>query len=370
MVEPAFRRDERTRERIDYWRAMPKPDMHFHFFGAARPATVLELAEKNGRALHSGTLSLLREGRFFDEDFSDFIATYRDIRDCFVTREDFERLAWEALEDAASDGVRYVSARLNWQYRMGENLSRDMMEAIDMGRRSAEKAFGIKTRCFIDFPGWEDRSCSAGCVAFAAAQRHLGIAGVDMVGLHNPIHPEDIRSLKQAKKEGLNIVAHAGEIKGPEEIWGLLNNFPVKRIAHGLAAVQDAGLLDHLAEHNIVIEVCPVSNLCTRRIQSIESHPAPSFIDHGVPIVIACDDPVLFRTSLSEQYAVLETRVNLSTDHLIAACRRGFEIACIEGEEKEELLKAFETWCTNTFLTDIPHDNSKKHHVPPPSEKP
>ena len=349
MVDSSFRDDDKTRERTHFWRTMPKPDMHFHFFGAARPFTVLELAEKNGRDLQKGTLSLLQDGRFFDRDFQDFINTYRDIRDCFVTKEDFERLAWEALEDAASDGVLYVAARLNWQYRVRETLTLDMMEAIDSGRRSAEKAFGIKTRCFIDFPGWEDRSCSDGCVEFASAHRHLGIAGVDMVGLHEPIHREDIRTLEKAKDEGLKLVAHAGEMKGPEEVRALMNHFPVKRIAHGLAAATDRGILEHLAEKNIVIEVCPVSNLCTRRIPSIAGHPVRSFIDFGVPIVIASDDPMLFRTTLSEQYAVLETQVNLSMDRLIRACRRGFEIACVEPDEKKELLEVLDQWCGDTL---------------------
>jgi len=352
MADLTARIGAKTRERIDFWRSMPKPDMHLHSFGVARTSTVLELAEKNGSILQDATISLLQIGRFFDADFRDFIATYRDIRDCFVTKDDFERLVWETLEDAASDGVRYVAIRVNWQYRMGQDLSQDMMEAIDSGRNSAEKAFGIKTRCFIDFPGWEDRSYATGCVEFAMAHRHLGIVGVDMVGLHSPIHAEVIRALKQAKSGGLYIVAHAGEVKGTEEVWEVLHNFPVSRIAHGLAAVQDANLLKHLADTHIAIEVCPVSNLCTQRIQRIEDHPARSFIAYGVPIVIASDDPMLFRTTLSEQYAVLETKANLSTDHLIEACRRGFEIACLDSSDKEELLRAFEGWYAETFSSD------------------
>jgi adenosine deaminase len=341
--------EAKTGVSIDFWRSMPKPDMHFHLFGAARPSTVLELAEKNGRILRDTTVSLLQKNRFFDKDFQDFIDTYREIRDCFVTKNDFERLVWETLEDAALDGVRYVSVRVNWQYRMGESLSHEMMEAIDSGRNSAERAFGIKTRCFIDFPGWEERSYASGCVKFAMAHRHLGIVGVDMVGSHSPIHEEDIRSLRQAKTAGLQVVAHAGEVKGAEEMWGVLHNFPVSRITHGLAAVQDVELLKHLANANIAIEVCPVSNLCTQRIQRIENHPARSFIDYAVPIVVASDDPTLFRTTLSEQYSVLETKANLSTNQLIEACRRGFEIACLDSSDKEELLTTFEGWYAETF---------------------
>lgn len=360
MAVSTERIEGNTGERVDFWRSMPKPDMHLHLFGAARPSTVLELAEKNERILPDDTIALLQAGRFFDEDFSDFIHTYRNIRDCFVTRDDFERAAWEALEDAASDGVRYVAVRVNWQYRIEENLTRDMLEAIDFGRHSAEKAFGIKTRCFIDFPGWENRPCATGCTEFAMVYRHLGVVGVDMVGSHSPLHADDIRALKQAKAEGLYVVAHAGEVKGSNEVWEVLNNFPVSRIAHGLAAVQDTNLLKHLADTRTVIEVCPVSNICTRRIQQIEGHPACSFVSYGVPIVIGSDDPALFRTTLSEQYAVLESQAKLSTDDLIEACRLGFEIACIDSGEKEELLRVFEEWYDGAFSSEIAAGASMK----------
>ena len=352
MIDPTARMDEKTRERIGFWRAMPKPDMHVHLIGAARSSTVLELAEKNGRTLRNATLSLLQLGRCFEEDFRDFIDTYRDIRDCFVTYDDFERLVWEVLEDAASDGVRYVAGRLNWQYQEGQDLNVDIMEAIDSGRRSAEQAFGIKARWFIDFPGWEGQSYAARCVQFALSHRDMGTVGVDMVSIHDPVHGEDMRALEQAKAGGLCIVAHAGEINGPEEIWGVLRNFPVSRLGHALAATRDSVLLKHLAENHIVIEVCPVSNLCTQRIQRIEDHPVRSFVPSGISIVIASDDPMLFRTTLSEQYAVLETKAGLSVDHLVEACRRGFEAACLEPSEKEELVRSLEVWCTSAFSSD------------------
>lgn len=338
--------DIKTNERMKFWQSMPKPDMHFHIFGAARPATVIELAEKNGSNLQDDTVSLLMGERIFNKDFSDFIKTYRSVRDCFVIPEDFERLVWETLEDAAPDNVCYLDIRVNWQYRDGQNLNTHMMQALDSGRRQAEKEFGIKSRFFIDFPGWEDRSYAAGCVDFAIANSDLGIAGIDMVSQHDPIHVEDILPLKKAHDAGLYIICHAGEVKGPKEVWEVLRHFPINRIAHGLAIAQDKDLLKHLSGSSISVEVCPVSNLCTRRIERIEDHPVRSFAKYGVPIVIASDDPTLFHTSLSEQYAVLESKAGLPLDYLIQACRLGFESACIDSEEKQDLIREFEDWCT------------------------
>lgn len=345
MADAAAQMDEEIRARAAFWRTMPKPDMHVHLVGAARASTVLELAEKNERVLRDSTLRLLGPGRFFEEDYSDFVETFREIRDCFVTPEDLERLAWEVLEDAASDGVRYVDARLNWQFGSAQRLTTKLARAVESGRRSAQRAFGIASRVFIDFPGWEDRSYAEACVKFALAHRELGILGVDMVGLHNPIRRREIGSLNRASAEGLCVVAHAGEVGGIEEIRDVLRHFPVRRIAHALAAAQDTALLKHLAEQQIVIEVCPGSNLHTRRIQRIEDHPARIFVAWGIPIVVASDDPMLFRTTLSEQYALLETRVGLSTSDLLRACKLGIDMACLGADEHEMLREAFEAWC-------------------------
>ena len=63
----------------------------------------------------------------------------------------------------------------------------------------------------------------------------------------------------RARSAGLHSVPHAGETTGPETIWDALHSLHAERIEHGIAAVQDERLLEHLVGHGIALDVCPTS---------------------------------------------------------------------------------------------------------------
>ena len=70
---------------------------------------------------------------------------------------------------------------------------------------------------------------------------------------------------------------HAGETTGPETIWDALTDLGAERIEHGIAAVHDERLLDHLAEHGIALDVCPTSNVALRVVPDLISIPSASW---------------------------------------------------------------------------------------------
>src|SRR5258708_37375330 len=108
---------------------------------------------------------------------------------------------------------------------------------------------------------------------------------------------------------GLRRLMHAGEVGGPEKIREAIELLGAERIGHGIAAINDPQLMDLLAERKIPLEICPGSNLKTaalarqlhRENASIEDHPLPKFLRHGIPIVLSTDDPAMFHTTLHEQ---------------------------------------------------------------------
>ena len=338
----------------DFWRKMPKADLHVHLIGAVRPATVLELAEKNQHTLRDASAAALQTGRQgLSWDSGDFVPTLRDIKACFSEPEDFERLTWEMLEDTASDGVRYVEARMNWQYSTGRDLTDEILEALESARRSAERAFGIKARWIVDFPMWEAHSdrLAEDCVAYASRHRGTGLVGIDAVGIGqvNASMPALTSALRRAKAEGVHVVGHAGEVGGPEEVWTALREFQVERIGHGLAVSRDPKLLEVLSDCGTPIEVCVTSNVNTGRVPRAEEHPVRTFLAHGVRVVICSDDPMVFQTTLSREYEVLHNEVGLSVTDLIELGRQGFVCSFLEDEEKKELLQAFDAWKKDTI---------------------
>ena len=51
---------------------------------------------------------------------------------------------------------------------------------------------------------------------------------------------------------------------GPESVWDALTSLGAERIEHGIGAVGDPRLLEHLAEHEIALDVCLTSNVALR----------------------------------------------------------------------------------------------------------
>ena len=116
--------------------------------------------------------------------------------------------------------------------------------------------------------------------------------------------PQFQRHFDAARAAGFLSLPHAGETTGPQTVWDALDLLGASRIGHGVSAAQDPELLAHLAERQIVLEVCPSSNLATGAVASLEEHPLPAFVAAGVPVTINSDDPPMFGTDLNTEYAV------------------------------------------------------------------
>jgi aminodeoxyfutalosine deaminase len=98
-------------------------------------------------------------------------------------------------------------------------------------------------------------------------------------------------------------VPHAGEVAGPESVRGALDVLHADRLRHGIRAIEDPGLVRELAARGTVLDVCLISNVRTRAVASLDEHPLPSLVAAGVACSVSTDDPAMFGTDLSADYA-------------------------------------------------------------------
>src|SRR3954449_5964103 len=284
--------------------SLPKAEIHVHHVGSASPRIVSELA-----ARHPGTvpadLDALRDFYTF-RDFAHFIEVYLAVVDLVREPEDVRLLTYEIAVEMAGQGIRYAEVTLTPYTSVLAGIPIEaFVEAVEDARAAAERDHGIRLRWVYDIPG--EFGVHSGKETLGYALRHapetllgFGLGGPE-VGVDRPQFKE---IFAQARAAGLHSVPHAGETTGPETVWDAVLNLGAERIEHGITAARDPRLLAHLAEHQITLDVCPNSNVALGVVPAMEQHPLPALVAAGVPVSINSDDPPMFGTTLTQEYAI------------------------------------------------------------------
>ena len=89
-----------------------------------------------------------------------------------------------------------------------------------------------------------------------------------------------------------------------------------------------------LSEAEIVLEICPTSNLLTRALPDEEAvrETFCAFVEHGVAFTIATDGPEMMRTHLRDELELLLRIGALDEDELREANARGHEASFVRRE--------------------------------------
>jgi adenosine deaminase len=148
--------------------------------------------------------------------------------------------------------------------------------------------------------------------AMETARAMAGMTDLDVVGIS--LGGDEVRfpaalfaeTFAYARAQGLHCVAHAGEADGPQSVRDAVELLQAERIGHGIRALPDAHTVELLASRRVAIEICPTSNRLTGAAMSAYPHPYLDFDRQGCIVAIDADDPAVFQTSISREYALVE----------------------------------------------------------------
>jgi aminodeoxyfutalosine deaminase len=97
-------------------------------------------------------------------------------------------------------------------------------------------------------------------------------------------------------------------VVGPPSVWGALEHLHADRVRHGFRAIEDPGLVRELAARGTVLDTSPISNVRIGLVPSLDEHPVWQLIDAGVRCSLSTDDPAMFDTDLTKEYAAAAQR--------------------------------------------------------------
>jgi len=167
-----------------------------------------------------------------------------------------------------------------------------------------------------------------------------GIVGVDIAGPRPGGARYDYRQVvpmvEEARNAGLGVTIHVGEEGGDmgrEEIGEVLDVLRPDRIGHGILAAGDDDLMRELRDSEVVLEICPTSNLLTKALadEAAVREVFRAFVDAGVRFTIATDGPEMMRTHLRDELDLLLRIGALTQDEIDDANARGHDASFVRG---------------------------------------
>jgi aminodeoxyfutalosine deaminase len=314
--------------------SFPKIELHVHLEATIPPKALFEMARRNGFALPSRNEAELAQLYQF-RDFDQFLHLWMITTAAIQTETDFRQVVVSYGEEAAAQGAVYIEGIFTPAERVSGGASWDeVFSGFCDGAAEAKERFGIDIRLTTGIPRNLGIDVAVETAHYAVKYRERGIVGLGLGGPEAPYPPEPFeRAFLLAKEGGLGSVPHAGEAAGPESIRGAVEVLRADRIRHGIRVVEDEGLLRELAARSIVCDVCPVSNLRTGVVESLQAHPLPQMISAGILCSISTDDPAMFDTDLTREYEVA-AQLGCSPESAFLA---GFTGALCDSETRKSL---------------------------------
>lgn len=308
--------------------ALPKAEVHLHLEGAV-PWTMVR-----GRAAEP----LPERPAWWADDFrfDDFTQFRRIAQRCLAALSDlptYRAVAAAVFADLRAQNVRYVEVSFDAVRVLEQALAfADVVAAI----KSATPP-GLIVRVFGAFSYHKPERTPPGVVEAVLATP--GLDGIDL-------HGDEARgttaafagAFAGARRRGLITKAHAGELAGPESVTRALDLLGVRRIEHGVHAIDEPALVTRLAADGITLDMCPWSNVKLRVWPDLATHPIRRLHAAGVPVTVSTDDPTIFGRSLTDELVALIDDLAFTPADVARFQANAFAVAAMPAAAREAVL--------------------------------
>ena len=277
-----------------------------------------------------------------------FQRLYDVARTVLRTQDDIRRLVREAAEDDARDGGRWLEIQVDpsgYAARFGgiSAFTDLVLDATRQATASTGVGIGVVIAANRTRHPLDARTLARLAVQYADS----GVVGF---GLSNDerrgVTTDFEAAFAIARRGGLALVPHGGELRGPDSIRTCLDILHADRLGHGVRAAEDPRLLEQIVRTGVALEVCPISNVALGVYSDPTSVPLPTLLAAGATVVLGADDPLLFGSRLVGQYASMRAAHDLTDEHLAELARMSWRASRAPESLAGEALRDIDAWST------------------------
>ena len=288
-------------------KSMEKYDLHCHLDGSLSESCIRRLAEEAGISLEDCQLERELRAEEDCKSLAEYLTKFDLPLRCLVSEKSFTEAVKDVMKTAAQEHVVYLEIRFAPMLSVTENLTANkIIEASIKGLKEGENLYGVKGNLILCGMRHQPVESNTKLAEIAADYHGYGVCALDLAGDEAafPVK-QQAEMFRKAKELGIPFTIHAGECGSAKSIWDAIE-LGASRIGHGIAAAKDETLMRYCADHKIPFEMCPVSNLQTKAVRTMEEYPFLRFLEAGIPVTINTDNRTVSNTSMTKELELLQ----------------------------------------------------------------
>ena len=325
-------------------------DLHVHLDGSLSPDTVRYLADMQNISLIEGkdnkdisTLELDKKLKINENchNLKEYLEKFDFTLPLLQSEWSIEQSVYRLLKEQSYQGLIYSEIRFAPQLHTRNGLSmRKVVLAALKGLAAARQNLPIGAALILCCMRGKDNAVqNEETIKLAAEFKNSGVAAVDLAGDEYHFKTDNYQNIfSLANKLNVAMTIHAGEADGPESIRMALK-CGAKRIGHGIAMRLDKDVRKMVRAAGTGVEMCPISNLQTKAVQSTADYPIGLFLDEGLLVSVNTDNRTVSNTSLTREFDFIQKTYGVTDAQVLRIIQNAADTAFADDDMKQKLYK-------------------------------
>lgn len=311
---------------------IPKVELHLHLDGSISK----EIASKLSGLSESVVMTkMIAPDKC--ENLSEYLTKFDFPISLMQTKENLYEIASDLVNQLVNDSVIYAEIRFAPIFHTKEGLTlEEIVESVLSGLKTNNN---VKTNLILCMMRGMSKEDNLKTIEVAEKYLNKGVCAIDLAGAEDKYPLSDYLDLFAiASSKNIPFTIHAGE-NGPASEVKKAIAIGAKRIGHGIHAIEDKDVLNLIKEKDILLEICPTSNVQTNAINMYSDHPINELYQNEIPICVNTDNRTVSNISLSEEYLKLSNTFNFILNDFQKMNENSLKHAFLNEDIKNELIK-------------------------------
>lgn len=327
--------------------ALPKIELHCHLDGSLRPETIIDIALKDGIQLPSYEREELQRELIAPLDcksLNDYLKRFSLSNLVMQSKENLKRITFELFEDAAKENVKYMEVRFAPLLHTLKGLdAEEIIQAVLDGMSAAVKRYDIRGNIIL--------SCMRTMPverAFEVVEKGRKFLGKGVVAIDLCASEEEgfcrrfIEPIALARNYGYRVTIHAGETGFGKNVLKAVELLGAERIGHGVFIKDCTEAYNIVKDRQVVLEMCPTSNIQTKAVHHYREHPIYQFHKDGIKVTINTDNRTVSDTTMTKECRIVNSEFNLGEEDYRQIYENSVEASFADQETKKWCLSQLE----------------------------